>query len=116
MSTIDKIRKQLLANDLSGVTFVRDYLQLQFNPPPGFNVYSRCEVAAGSQRTTFGEPDFANAIIACIDKEVVEVRDDLKEQSVVISLAGDVRIVLPYGEGTFVGRMSSPLNEGRRSS
>jgi hypothetical protein len=25
---------ELIGEDLSGVTFVRDYLQLQFNPPP----------------------------------------------------------------------------------
>jgi hypothetical protein len=103
MSTVDKIRKQLVANDLSGVVFVRDYLQLQFNPPPGFNVYSRCEVVTEGRRAAFGDPDFANMIIACVNKTVVDVQDDRDLHQFVISLAGDSEIVLHYADGAFAG-------------
>ena len=37
---VQSLWDQLVGEDLSGIVFVRDYLQLQFNPPPRINVYS----------------------------------------------------------------------------
>ena len=52
---------QLLGEDLSGIVFVRDYLQLQFNPPPQINVYSgQVVVSTDGRSAKFGEEAFAN--------------------------------------------------------
>ena len=65
--------KDLLVEDLSGVTFVRDYVQLQFNPNPMLNVYTPITVASNGLRRVSGEPEFANALIGQINKFVSEV-------------------------------------------
>jgi hypothetical protein len=52
---------QLVGEDLSGIVFVRDYLQLQFNPPAQVSVYSRRVVVSSDGRSAaFGEDAFAN--------------------------------------------------------
>jgi hypothetical protein len=68
----------LVGEDLSGVTFVRDYVQLQFNPPPILNVYTPISVRIGARRTRSGEEFFANMLIGQINKYVqsVELRSD----------------------------------------
>ena len=70
MSNRQPLLDQLLAEDLRGVVFVRDYLQLQFNPNPTLNVYARCRVAPGGETATFGDPAFANLAVAQIGKDV----------------------------------------------
>jgi len=69
---------ELVGEELSGVTFVRDYLQLQFNPLPVLNAYTQVTVSCGDQVATFGEEPFANLLIGQINKFVrrVELRDD----------------------------------------
>jgi hypothetical protein len=68
---------QLVGEDLSGIVFVRDYLQLQFNPPPQINVYSRRVVVSSDGRSaTFGEDAFANLAIGLIGRFVREVNVD----------------------------------------
>src|SRR6266481_4614924 len=59
-----------IGNDLSGVVFVRDYIQLQFNPPPIVNALTPVTVVAGKKSATQGETEFANLLIAQIDKVV----------------------------------------------
>lgn len=98
-----EILDQLLTEDLSGVTFVRDYLQLQFNPNPQINVYSKCSVTVGAHHAVFGEPAFANLIISCIGLQVVAVEDDLDAQRITISLERDARIEIPYSDGSYIG-------------
>ena len=93
---------QLLTEDLSGVTFVRDYLQLQFNPPPIINVYSTCRVHVGGSSVAFGEPDFANRVIGLIGARVTAV-DLPSEQALVITLENGAAIEIPYGEGSYEG-------------
>ena len=61
---------ELVGEDLSGVTFVGDYLQLQFNPPPLLNAYTPVTVRSGAHTATFGEAAFANLLIAQIGKVV----------------------------------------------
>ena len=65
------------------------------------NVYSRCRVVVGDSRAEFGEPAFANAIIAQIGRQVVAVSgtDDVFS----VTLDDGVRIEIPFGEGTFDG-------------
>jgi len=68
---------QLVGEDLSGIVFVCDDLQLQFNPPPQLNVYSsRVVVTSRGQSVAFGEAGFANLAIDLIGKFVKEVRVD----------------------------------------
>ena len=63
----------LVGEDLSGVTFVRDYLQLQFNPPTGLNALTPVTVRSHEGSATFGEPAFANLILGQIGKFVSSV-------------------------------------------
>ena len=65
--------RELLGEDLSGVTFVRDYLQLQFNPPPMLNAYTPVTVRCGEDTATFGEKTFPNLLLAQLNKLVRNV-------------------------------------------
>src|SRR6478736_6103251 len=65
--------KDLLKEDLSGVTFVRDYVQLQFNPHPTLNIYTPITVTSDGAKRRSGEPEFANALIGQINKWVNDV-------------------------------------------
>ena len=100
-AAIQEMLDQLLVEDLSGVTFVRDYLQLEFNPPPRINVYSKCRLTAAGQRATFGDPSFANLLISHIGQPVRQVQEVGEE--LVITLGNGSRIEIPYGPGTFEG-------------
>ena len=65
---------QPVAEGLSGIVFVRDYLQLQFNPPPPINAYSaRVVVSSDGRSAAFGEEAFANLAIGLIGHFVREV-------------------------------------------
>jgi hypothetical protein len=55
------------------VTFVRDYVQLQFNPPPCLNAYNAVSVLSGGKKVRQGQEAFANALIAQISKVVYGV-------------------------------------------
>jgi hypothetical protein len=68
---------QLVGEDLSGIVFVRDYLQLQFNPPPQVNAYSaRVVVTSNGRSAAFGEEAFANLAIGLIGRLVQRVSVD----------------------------------------
>lgn len=73
---------QLVGEDLSGIVFVRDYLQLQFNPPPQLNVYSSHVVASAEGRSAkFGEEAFADLALGLIGRFLREVRVDERSSS-----------------------------------
>ncbi len=93
MSNGQELLDQLLSEDLSGVVFVRDYLQLQFNPPPTLNVYSACRVVTAESTATFGDTGFANLIISQIGKDVVEVME--QAEVVIVGFADGTRIEIP---------------------
>lgn len=101
MSGVDEVRKQLVGEKLTGVTFVCDYVQLQFSPPPTFNIYSACEVSVDGRSSRFGEEPFANMLISLLNAEVTEIADDSTKKQVQIQLKGGRRITIPYEEGTF---------------
>ena len=67
---------QLQGEQLSAVTFVRDYLQLWFDGP-GINVTNPVTVRAGPKSVTSSQPGFRDALYAQIAKvvESVEIRD-----------------------------------------
>lgn len=73
---------ELLAEDLSGVTFVRDYLQLQFNSPPSLNAYTPVTVSCGGRSASSGEEAFANLLIGQINKVASSV--DLRPEDALI--------------------------------
>lgn len=74
-NTLQPLWDQLVGEDLSGVVFVRDYLQLQFNPPAQLSVYS-ASVVVNVKGTVakFGEAPFANLILSLIGSAVSAVR------------------------------------------
>jgi len=97
-----QLLEQLLTEDFSGVTFVRDYLQLQFNPPPTINVYSKCAVEThDGTRAHFGEEPFANLLISQIGKHVAAVSD--ANETLTITFEDDSRILVPFSEDSFEG-------------
>src|SRR5688572_6417823 len=65
--------QELIGEDLSGVSFVRDYVQLQFNPPPMINAYTPVTVRCKDQQAEYGESVFANMLLGQINKIVREV-------------------------------------------
>jgi hypothetical protein len=74
-NTLQPLWDQLVGEDLSGVVFVRDYLQLQFNPPPQVNVYSASVVVSANGATAkSGEEPFTNLIVSLIGRVVSTVR------------------------------------------
>lgn len=101
-STGQDLLNQLLVEDLSGVTFVRDYIQLQFSTPPTINVYSKCCVVSGGERITFGETGFANAVIGQIGRQVVIVTQTT-DSILVIGFDDGSSIEIPFGDGAFEG-------------
>ena len=62
--------EELVGEDLSGVTFVRDYLQFEFNPPPTLNAYTPVTIRVGDRMAKFGDESFANLAIGQINKVV----------------------------------------------
>jgi hypothetical protein len=92
---------QLLTEDLSGITFVRDYLQLQLNPPPTINVYTKCSVHIGTRSASFGEEAFANIMLAQIGKAVSAV--SAEDETFTITFADGSWIEIPFGERALEG-------------
>src|SRR5882762_9444175 len=73
-NTLQPLWDQLVGDDLSGVVFVRDYLQLQFNPPPQINATSaKITVRSGQSSADFRDKAFANMVIGLIGRVVSEV-------------------------------------------
>src|SRR6185369_1096156 len=65
--------KQIVGEQLSGVTFVMDYLQLQFNPPPIINVYTPLSVFSHGDFVRSGDDQFRNRLCEQITKIVKSV-------------------------------------------
>ena len=115
-SAANVFERGLLGEELSGVTFVRDYLQLQFNPGPILHALTPVKVTTTAASATFGESPFANLLIGQIKKvicavefhESVELRLLFEDQSTIsISLKpsdypGPEAINLHLANGTCV--------------
>ncbi len=94
MKTVDMQAEdfgELIGEDLSGVTFVRDYLQLQFNPPPSLNAYTPVTVHCGQEVATFGDASFPNLLIGQLNKFVRRV-----------DLVPDVALTLIFDDGSSI--------------
>ena len=68
--------QQIVGEHLSAVTFVQDYLQLQFDGP-SLNALTVVTVTSPDARARSGEDQFRNLLCSCITKQVlgVEVRE-----------------------------------------
>jgi hypothetical protein len=75
--------KEFVGEDLSGVTFVRDYLQLQFNPPLALNAYTPVTVRSGDRSSTFGEDAFPGLLLGQLNKLVRDVEMRLEEALII---------------------------------
>lgn len=93
---------QIVGEDLSGVTFVRDYLQLQFNPPPLLNIYTPTTIHADQSTASYGEPAFANLIIGQINKVVAAVSVD-EGECLEIQFEDGSRVVISLRPGHYSG-------------
>jgi hypothetical protein len=67
------IFQQIVGEQLSGVTFVMDYVQLQFNPPLGMNVYTPLTVFSHGEFVSSGDDQFRNRLCEQITKIVKSV-------------------------------------------
>jgi hypothetical protein len=67
------LSKQVVGEQLSGVTFVMDYLQLQFNPPPTINAYTAVTVFSNGKSFVSGDDQFRNRLCEQITKIVKSV-------------------------------------------
>jgi hypothetical protein len=68
--------QQIVGEHLSAVTFVQDYLQLQFDGPT-LNALTAVAVSSPAGHARSGDDQFRNLLCSCITKQVlsVEVRE-----------------------------------------
>ena len=71
--TEEKSLQMLIGEQLSAVTFVQDYLQLQFDGPR-LTVFSHPVVMLGDKAFHWGKPGFRDALCNNITKKVTETR------------------------------------------
>jgi hypothetical protein len=88
--------RDLLTEDLSGVVFVRGYVQLQFNPKPILNIYTPITVRHNGATRTSGDDQFANALIGQLNKWVADVQ------------VADADITLLFRDGSSVSFSTRP--------
>jgi hypothetical protein len=94
---MNDVWNQIVGEDLSGIVFVRDYLQLQFNPPPTINAYTPTTISTKGKTARFGETDFPNLIIGQIGKVVSKVTIKEKDSFQII-FADDSEISISLKE------------------
>jgi hypothetical protein len=70
----DEILRQIVGEQLSGVTFVMDYVQLQFNPPPILSAFTPVSVRIGATSWRSGDDQFRNRLCEQITKIVKSVK------------------------------------------
>jgi hypothetical protein len=70
--TTDAILKTLAGEKLSSITFVMDYLQMDFDGN-GFNMYIWPEVIVDDEVYKFGENEYQNKLCSFITKQVKEI-------------------------------------------
>lgn len=104
---------ELIGEDLSGVTFVRDYLQLQFNPPLMINAYTPVTVRCGEDTAIFGEEGFANLLLAQLNKHVRAV-EFTTDKALDIIFADEPRISVSLRPADYVGPEALNLFGGNK--
>jgi len=87
------IAEQVVGRRLSAVTFVLDYIQLQFDPPPILNALTPVRVVCGGRSARFGDELFRNLICEQIPKTIKSV-SLVDEQSLRLILDDDSEIAI----------------------
>lgn len=72
LETTQIFRQQIVGTDLSAVTFVRDYVQLDFDGPK-FNLLTPITVGSSNARWVSGDDQFRNRLCGQIGKTVSDV-------------------------------------------
>ncbi|HYK09670.1 MAG TPA: hypothetical protein VEV39_02600 [Gemmatimonadales bacterium] len=92
----------LVGGDLTGVTFVREYVQLQFNPAATLSAFTPVTVMSQGQAATLGESAFPNLILAQRGKFVagVVMADG---ESLTVTFEDHSQIVVSLQESDYVG-------------
>jgi hypothetical protein len=83
--TLLAIQQQIIGTEMSAVTFVRDYVQLDFDGPK-FNALTQITVASSKGFAVTGNDQFRNHLCEQIAKPVADVRIT-EEQEVMLSFA-----------------------------
>jgi hypothetical protein len=65
--------QQIVGEDLSAVSFIRDYVRFEFNPPPMIDALTKTVITTPSGSATLGDRDFANLAIGLIGTVVAGV-------------------------------------------
>lgn len=100
--TESTIRQQVLGRRLSGVNFVMDYIQLQFDPPPTINALTPVTVRSGGKQAIQGEEPFRNLLCDQISKTVTSV-DLQHEETLTLAFADGSEISLSLRPSDYVG-------------
>src|SRR5689334_13052048 len=94
--------QQIVGEQLSGVTFVMDYLQLQFNPPPTINVYTPMTVSSRGKRCVSGDDQFRNKLCEQITK-IVKSAVIRSEEEFLITFEDDSAISISLKPSDYLG-------------
>jgi len=62
--------QQIVGEDLSAVSFIRNYVRFEFNPPPMIDALTKTLVTTAAGSAALGEPPFANLAISLIGSVV----------------------------------------------
>ena len=98
----DLLRQHVVGRRLSGVTFVMDYVQLQFDPPPGLSAFTPITVRSGGRTAFSGDESFRNLLCEQIPKTIASV--SLKdEESLSFTFEDGSTISLSLRQDDYVG-------------
>ena len=90
-SLADEFERGILGEELSAVTFVRDYLQLCFDSAATLNALTPVTVSTADQSATSGEPTFPHLLVSQINKVVRAV--ELGESTAVRFIFADQSVI-----------------------
>lgn len=83
----------IIGEELSGVSFIRNYVRFEFNPPPMVDALTRTVVATSAGSAALGEPAFADLAVSLIGK-VVEAVELNEGEAFTIRFAGGSLIAI----------------------
>ena len=100
--TVMQVYRQIVGEQLSSVTFVMDYLQLAFNPPPSMSIYTPLTVCCSGHEFARGDDQFRNRLCEQITKIVKSV-EFRKEEAFLITFQDDSSISISLKPSDYTG-------------
>jgi hypothetical protein len=91
--TLAEALQTLVGGELSSVTFVQDYVQLDFNGP-GMTAYTMPTVTYGSESLKVGQPGYRDALCAQIGRKIERTEVDKQRVSIIFEGGGVVSVSL----------------------